>query len=183
MVVETVSVGPEQLVFLAREVQRLPYRWPAPPDAASTEKAQAGSCAGKHALLAQRLQAIGLSCAPLMVVGALAPAIWPDLVDEADGLLEVHECLTIVTPWAGPLTVDITWHPTAVRAGLPGLGKDWDGCSDVEVAVAVTGCGYAVAESGFREAKEALRARLYSREERQRRDRILKEIAVRALTL
>lgn len=118
-----------------------------------------------------------------MVVGALAPAIWPDLVDEADGLLEVHECLTVVTPWAGPLTVDITWHPAAVRAGLPGLGRDWDGCSDVEFAVAVTGCGYAVGESGFREAKEALRARLYSREERQRHDWTLKEIAVRAETL
>ncbi len=31
MVVDTVSVCPEQLVFLTREVQRLPYRWPAPP--------------------------------------------------------------------------------------------------------------------------------------------------------
>jgi hypothetical protein len=125
---------PAELVRLAREVQRLPYRWPAPPDAASTEASGAGSCAGKHALLAQRLAAAGLPCAPLLVVGPLAPPLWPDLADEADGLLEVHECLTALTPWSGPLTVDVTWHPAAVDAGLPGVEEDWDGRSDTATA-------------------------------------------------
>jgi len=176
-------VTPAELVRLAREVQWLPYRWPAPPDAASTEVAGAGTCAGKHALLAQRLGAAGLHCAPLLVVGTLAPSLWSDLADEADGLLEVHECLTVLTPWSGPLTVDITWHPAAVNAGLRGLREDWDGRSDTDTAVAVTGPGYAVAGSKLRAAKESLRNRLYTQEERRRRDRILKEIAVRAAAL
>ncbi|ROR90840.1 hypothetical protein [Nocardioides aurantiacus] len=172
-----------RLVDLAHDVQRLPYRWPAPPDAASTERAGAGTCAGKHALLAQRLASVGLVSGPLVVVGPLAPPIWPDLVGEADGLLEVHECLTVVTPWAGPVTVDVTWHPAAVAAGLPGLAPDWDGSSDTPTAVAPVGPGHAVDRTSLRGAKEKLRERLYSREERARRDRILREIAARALRL
>ncbi len=82
------------LVAEALAVQALPYRWPAPPDAASTRAAGAGTCAGKHALLAERLAQRGLTCAPLLVVGPLAPALWPDLAEEAGGLQEVHECLT-----------------------------------------------------------------------------------------
>jgi len=54
------------------------------------------------------------------VVGALSPPLWPDLVEAAAGLLEVHECLTVLTSWAGPLTVDVTWHPQAVAAGCQG---------------------------------------------------------------
>ena len=181
--VETAPVTPAELVRLAREVQRLPYRWPAAPDAASTEAAGAGTCAGKHALLAQRLEAAGLRCAPLLVVGTLAPQLWPDLADDADGLLEVHECLTVLTPWSGPLTVDVTWHPAAVDAGLPGLREGWDGRSDTDTAVASTGPGYAVGGSEFRAAKEALRDRLYDQEDRRRRDRVLHEIAVRAAAL
>ena len=129
------GVTPEVLVELSRTVQALPYRWPAPPDAAGTEAAGAGSCAGKHALLAARLHCAGLQARPLLVVGPLAPPLWPDLVAAAAGLLEVHECLTVLTPWAGPVTVDVTWHPAAVSAGLPGLPDGWDGWSDSPVAV------------------------------------------------
>jgi len=118
-------VIPKILVELSRSVQVLPYRWPAPPDAAGTEVAGGGSCAGKHALLAERLHSAGLQARPLLVVGPLAPRLWPDLVAVAAGLLEVHECLTVLTPWAGPVTVDVTWHPAAVDAGLPGLGDGW----------------------------------------------------------
>lgn len=168
------------LVVEARGVQALPYRWPAPPDAASTLAAGAGTCAGKHALLAERLVERGLTCAPLLVVGPLAPALWPDLAEEAGGLQEVHECLTVLTPWAGPLTVDVTWHPRAVAAGLPGLPPTWDGACDTPVAVPPSGPGHAVPVDRLRSAKEALRSRLYSAADRERRDRVLAEIARRA---
>ncbi|QYJ03540.1 hypothetical protein KUV85_14570 [Nocardioides panacisoli] len=173
----------EELVSLASGVQQLPYRWPAPPDAASTESAGAGTCAGKHSLLAQRLDRVGIRSAPLLVVGPLAPALWPDLVEDAAGLLEVHECLTVSTTWAGPLVVDVTWHPAAVAAGLPGLDSDWDGRSDTRVAVDPVGPGYAVDSDRLRELKEKLRARIYSEAQRERRDRVLAEIAVRASEL
>lgn len=168
---------------LSRSVQGLSYRWPAAPDAASTAAAGGGSCAGKHALLAERLQAAGLDSRPLLVVGPLAPGLWPDLVAVADGLLEVHECVTVLTPWAGPLTVDVTWPPPAVAAGLPGLPHSWDGRCDTPAAVTAVGPGYAVAPEGLRDAKEALRARLYGREDRQRRDQLLAVIAQRAAAL
>lgn len=171
------------LVGQALEVQALPYRWPAPPDAASTLATGAGTCAGKHALLAERLTQQGLTCAPLLVVGPLAPALWPDLAKQADGLQEVHECLTVLTPWSGPLTVDITWHPRAVAAGLPGLSPTWDGASDTPVAVPATGPGYAVPADQLRTAKEAIRRRLYSPADRERRDRVLAQIARRAAEL
>lgn len=117
---------------------------------------------------------------PLLVVGPLAPSLWPDLVVEADGLLEVHECLTVVTRWAGPIIVDVTWHPAAVAGGLPGMTASWDGSSDLPIAVPPIGPGYAVDRSCLREAKEQLRARIYNSEQRGRRARILAEIAWRA---
>ncbi|ROR91044.1 hypothetical protein [Nocardioides aurantiacus] len=174
---------PTSLIDLALEVQRLPYRWPAPPDAASTERAGAGTCAGKHALLAQRLDALGISSVPLLVVGPLAPPLWPDLVAAAGGLVEVHECLTVLTSWAGPLIVDVTWHPAAVAAGLPGLDPDWDGHSDTPTAVTPHGPGWAVDRLHLRERKERLRGRLYGDGQRERRDQILAEIARRASEL
>lgn len=173
-------MSPSILIELALGVQQLPYRWPAEPDAASTEAAGAGTCAGKHALLAERLESVRIYSSPLLVVGPLAPSLWPDLAEEADGLLEVHECLTVLTPWAGPLTVDVTWHPGAVAAGLPGMTTEWDGRSDLPTAVAAIGPGYSVERSSLRDSKEKLRDRLYTQEQRERRDRILAEIARRA---
>lgn len=159
-------------------VQRLPFRWPAPPDAASTRCAGAGTCAGKHALLAELLSSSGIPCRPLLVVGPLAPDAWPDLQERAAGLVEVHECLTVETNWAGPLLVDVTWHPEAVRAGLSGtLG--WEATTDMAPAVHVVS-SYAVGRRRLREQKEALRRRLYTPAERRLRDEILAEIARRA---
>ena len=175
-----VSASAEELVRLATSVQRLPYAWPAPPDAASTAAAGAGTCAGKHALLARELTDAAIASTPLLVVGPLAPPLWPDLAREAGDLLEVHECLTVLTSWAGPLVVDITWHPAAVAAGLPGLDPDWDGHTDTVTAVPAVGPGYAVPRAGLRRAKELLRSRLYGGDQRARRDELLAEIARRA---
>lgn len=96
---------------------------------------QAGSCASKHALLAEELAAIGLQSLPLLVVGSLVPKMLktdPELAPGAH-LSEVHECLTVLTPWAGPLRVDVTWDPLLVRHGLPGT-LDWDGRTDMLLA-------------------------------------------------
>lgn len=175
------SAERELLVELAAGVQAMPYRWPAPPDADSTREAEAGTCAGKHALLAEELAEAGIASRPLFVVGPLAPSLWPDLADRAAGLLEVHECLTVQTPWAGPLLVDVTWHPAAIRAGLPGT-LDWSGDTDMVPAVEPRTC-HAVRRPGMRAQKEALRARLYDDADRARRDEILAEIATRAARL
>lgn len=140
-----------------------------------------GTCAGKHAVLREDLAALGLPSERLMVVGLLAPRLWPDLVGRADGLVEVHECLTVATPWAGPLLVDVTWPPSAVRAGLPG-SLSWDGTANMACAVTVV-ASYAVSHERFREQKELLRARLYSPEQRTARDAILTEMALRAAAL
>lgn len=169
------------LAEAVRAVQELPYAWPAPPDAARTRAAGSGTCAGKHAVLREELAARGFTSKRLMVVGPLAPPLWPDLVERAGGLMEVHECVTVQTSWAGPLLVDVTWHPAAVRAGLPGtLG--WEGTSDMECAVTAM-ISYAVAEDGFREQKELLRSRLYSPAQRAVRDEVLAEMARRAASL
>jgi hypothetical protein len=168
------------LISAVRRVQELPYSWPGPPDAASVRASGHGTCAGKHAVLREEIARLRLATARLMVVGPLAPALWPDLVAQAAGLLEVHECLTVETPWAGPLLVDVTWHPAAIRAGLRGT-LDWDGASDMICAVEPV-ASYSVGDERFREQKELLRARLYSPADRLRRDRILTEIARRVAT-
>jgi hypothetical protein len=114
----------------------------------------------------------------MLLVGPLVPSLWPDLQGPAGHLLEVHECLVVETPWAGPLLVDVTWHPAAVAHGLPGT-LDWDGLSDMVPAVSPLR-SYAVSRSELRTQKEALRSRLYSADERELRDEILAEIALRA---
>lgn len=123
-----------ELVEAVLRVQALPYAWPAPPTADAVREMGAGTCAGKHALLAEDLRALRFGVSHVMVVGPLASSLWPDLVEGAEGLLEVHQCLSVETDWAGPLLVDVTWHPDAVRAGLPG-SLDWDGEADMVCAV------------------------------------------------
>ena len=177
----TGSDNQRRLVEQVHRVQRMPYRWPAAPDAATTREAGTGTCAGKHAVLAEDLHAVGVRSHPLLVVGPLVPEVWPDLRDKAGDLLEVHECLTVETDWSGPLLVDVTWHPAAIHAGLPGT-LDWDGHSDMTPAVEPQ-VSHAVRRPVLRAQKEALRARLYSREDRQRRDAVLAEIGERAAQL
>lgn len=173
--------SPGALADVVRAVQALPYAWPAPPDAPSTRTSGRGTCAGKHAVLRQDLAALGLRTQRLMVVGPLVPTLWPDLVERAGDLLEVHECVTVETSWAGPLLLDVTWHPAAVQAGLPGTLR-WDGASDMACAVTPV-ASYAVADDRFREQKELLRSRLYTPAQRAVRDEVLAEMSRRAAAL
>lgn len=115
------------------------------------------------------------------MVGPLVPDVWPDLMAEAKDLQEVHECLSVETDWVGPLLVDVTWHPAAVRGGLSGT-LDWSGDRDMQPALSPVAC-YAVSRSQLRAQKEKLRDRLYAPEERARRDALLSEVAHRALAL
>lgn len=162
------------IVPTVRRVQAMPYTWPSPPDAASARTADAGSCASKHALLAEELAELGIESLPLLVVGPLVPRILADDPETAPGrhLPEVHECLTVLTPWAGPLRVDVTWDPPLIARGLPGT-LSWDGHTDMLLAVGEGGPCWSVPRDGLREAKEALRARLYRQDEREIRDRVL----------
>lgn len=166
------------LIRAVTEIQRIPYTWPAPPTALSVRQTGRGTCAGKHALLREQLELLGLPTRRLMVIGLLVPDLWPDLQAVSGGMLEVHECLTVETTWVGPLLVDVTWHPAALRAGLSGT-LEWDGLSDMVCAVAPV-ASYAVSDDEFRAQKELLRARLYSPEQRAKRDHVLAEIADRA---
>lgn len=165
-------------VALVGEIQRLPYVWPGPPDAAAARQAGAGTCASKHALLAEELDALGVASQPLLMVGPLVPPALAGAADLRDGaaLLEVHECLTVLTPWAGPVRVDITWDPPLVAHGLAAT-LSWEGASDMITAVDATGPGWSVPRRGLRDFKEALRARLYAPGERPQRDRVLAALA------
>lgn len=169
-----------RLAEMVAKVQQMPYAWPGPPTAASARESGRGTCAAKHALLRDNIKAVGLDCERLMVVGPLVPSVWPDLGEAGLHLMEVHECLTVATPWAGPLLIDVTWHPAAVRAGLPGT-LDWDGASDMICAIEPVR-SYVVAND-FRAQKEMLRSRLYSTADRNTRDQVLARIAERAAEL
>jgi hypothetical protein len=171
----------QALVECVRRVQSMPYTWPAPPDAAWTRAEGRGTCAGKHALLAEGLAGLGFRCSPLLMVGPLVPDLWPDLVAEAQDLREVRECLSVETEWMGPLLVDVTWHPAAIRGGLSGT-LDWSGDRDIRPALSPEAC-YAVSRSQLRTQKEKLRDRLYTAAERTRRHPLLGELARRASAL
>jgi len=161
-------------------VQALPYVWPCPPDAESARRTGAGSCASKHALLADELASLGIYSSPLLLTGPLVPAMLsndPEFT-AGIGLVEVHECLTVMTPWAGPLRVDVTSDPPLIEHGLSGTLR-WDCRSDMTLAVGDGGPGWSVSRSWLREAKEALRARLYGPGQREVRDETLRRLAAR----
>lgn len=168
----------ERLARSVAEAQAIPYSWPGLPTAASVRETGKGTCASKHAFLREMLNGQGLPGNRIMVVGLLVPSLWPDLRAASGDLLEVHECLTVETGWAGPLLIDVTWHPAAVCAGLSGtLG--WGGLSDMMCAVEPI-ASYPVSDQDLRIQKELLRARLYSPAQRAMRDQVLAEIAKRA---
>lgn len=161
-------------VRVVEEVRAIPYRWPGKPDAEAVRREGYGTCASKHALLAERLREADIESAPLLVSGRLVPAFLQGRKEfaEAAELLEVHECLTVFTPWAGPLVVDVTWDPPLLARGLPGA-PDWSGREDMPFAVEWAGGAWAVPRKRLRAAKEAIRRRLYTPEERRARDRAL----------
>jgi hypothetical protein len=178
-----VAAGDERRLLAIQavaRVQSMPYDWPVPPDAEWTRRHGRGSCASKHALLDEQLEAIGIACMPLLVMGPLVPPTLrrsPGLVAGAS-LVEIHECLTVLTPWAGPLRVDVTWDPVLVMHGLPGT-LAWSGDSDMDLAVDGASPGWAVPRPLLRVAKEALRSRMYTLSERRVRDRTLATLAQR----
>jgi hypothetical protein len=131
-----------RVVALVHEVQAKPYAWPGEPAADAVRQAGTGTCASKHALLAEELAALGVSSSPLLVVGSLVPPVLTTEDDCRDGLSlrEVHECLTVQTPWAGPLLVDVTWDPALAAHGLAST-RPWDGESDMRLAVDPQGAG------------------------------------------
>ena len=166
------------IVLIVRRVQAMPYVWPSPPDADSARTSGVGSCASKHALLAEELLAAGIESLPLLVVGPLVPRVLADDPAIAPGQLlpEVHECLTVLTPWAGPLRVDVTWDPPLIVRGLYGT-LNWDGRSDMSLAVGEGGPCWSVPRERLRPAKEALRLRLNKPGEREIRDSTLTAMA------
>lgn len=161
-------------------IQRKPFAWPGDTDTEAARRGRTSSGASKHALLAEGLEDLGLPCAPLLVTGRLVPSFLEHDPEFEDGvnLLEVHDCLVVLTPWAGPLRVDVTWDPPLIAYGLPGT-MDWDGASDMRLAVEGAGPGWTVPRRQLRSAKEALRKRLYAKGEQSVRDRILTALSRR----
>lgn len=171
------DMGRNSLYRAVQRAQCMPYSWPGEPTADYVRRYGRGTCAGKHAFLLEDLSILGFKANRLMVVGPLVPSIWPDLQADSGGLMEVHECLTVETAWAGPLLVDVTWPPAAIRAGLRGT-LHWAADTDMTCAVEQLAC-YAVHDDEFREQKEHLRSRLYTAEDREVRDRVLSEMSAR----
>lgn len=171
-------IDPERIRRVVLDVQALPYRWPGPPTAASARTDRAGTCASKHALLAEELRELGVASRPIFCVGPLVPPVLADLASlrRAADLVEVHELLTVDLPDHGLVRIDVTWDPPLIRAGLAGT-LNWDGTSDMTAAVGPVTEWHAPNPDRIRESKEQLRRRIYAVDERQRRDAALAEIS------
>lgn len=167
-------------IEVAEQIRAVPYVWPGGPDAEAVRRTGVGTCASKHALLAEELEGLGIASAPLLVVGPLVPEqlLEDPTIGRGCRLVEVHEMLTVLTPWAGPVRVDISWDQPLVAKGLP--GGSWDGSTDMVPAVGDTaGPGWSVPPAQLRAAKEALRSRLYTRADRELRDAVLGAMSAR----
>lgn len=154
--------------------------WPSEPSAEAVRRTGVGSCASKHALLREELAALGVESRPMFVVGPLVPEMLhaDPVIGLGAGLVEVHEFLSVSVPGVGPCRVDVTWDPALVRAGLSGQ-TDWDGSSDMALAVGEASAFWAPDPGRLREEKELLRSRLYSGADRARRDTTLAAMSER----
>jgi hypothetical protein len=173
----------QQIIETVERIRKLPYVWPHDHTADAARADGFGSCASKHALLAEELAALGVASRPLFVREELVPpqmADDPELADALD-VFEIHELLTVYMPESGPVLVDITWDPELIARGFPGE-IPWDGRTDMPIAGAVTEPGWTGPPTGHREAKEGLRSRLYGPGEREIRDRALEIMSKRFAT-
>lgn len=139
---------------------------------------RAGSCSGKHSLLAAILNEIGVPAEVELVLGDFASPLrtarnLPGVLNEAaaDGIRDVHNIVR--ADIGGRRTIlDATWHDAVIPFGLR-VNHIWAGCSDTSIAVDV---GEMLGPAKDPAAEKAAIIGSWPAAEQQRRRRFLESI-------
>jgi len=125
-------------IALFERVRDLPFRYPASRDPREVLTQGAGSCSGKHNLLAALFQHAGLPVRHMLCTHRFNdwPMAFPDDLQallQKNEIVDVHDYLQVCVDGAW-VDVDATW-PLALRDfGLP-ASEEWDGRSSMVLSV------------------------------------------------
>jgi transglutaminase-like putative cysteine protease len=125
-------------IALFEHVRDLPFRYPAPRDGREVLQQGAGSCSGKHNLLAALFRHAGLQVRHMLCTHRFndSSMAFPEHMHGAlqkNEILDVHDYLQVYVDgkW---IDVDATW-PLALRDfGVPAT-EDWDGKTSMVLSV------------------------------------------------
>ncbi len=138
--------SPEQKVItLFEKVRDIPYGDIGSRDPIEVYKQSKGTCSGKHELLKWLYKELGLQVKDYIIMHRFKqlPVKFPDkiqnMLDCAD-IVDPHNYfkVKIGSNW---VTVDVTWDKPLQKLGFP-VNENWDGKSDMEIAVALGGKTY-----------------------------------------
>ncbi len=133
---------PLDAVLVFHAVRNLPYLSTGDRSLEGILARRAGSCSGKHILLAALLKQIGINADVELVLGDFAtpfrsarnvPAALSDAA--RDGIRDIHNIVRATINGA-PFMLDATWHDAMLPFGMR-LNSGWQGQGDTEIAVDV----------------------------------------------
>lgn len=132
----------QQVVTLFEKVRDIPYGDIGSRDPLDVYRKNKGTCSGKHELLKGLYRELGLEVKDCLVMHRFKqlPVRFPDEINailERTDIFDPHNYfkVKIGDKW---LTVDVTWDKVLKKLGFP-VNEDWDGKSDMKVAVAPGG--------------------------------------------
>lgn len=160
-------LGKERIVFLFELVREIPYGNIGKRSLSAVLEQKKGSCSGKHLLLGNLYELLGLKVKYMMGKTNLRDLnrIFPSELRLAEDVIDFHNYLKIC-PESNWLTVDATFDSALAKLGLP-VNKEWQGDKDCRLAFRVES---EVEVSDLLEAKRQALASLPERKKRLRDD-------------
>jgi hypothetical protein len=135
----------EKIVTLAERVRDIPYGSIGSRDPLDVYTMNKGTCSGKHELLKGLYKELGLEVKDCLIMHRFKqlPVKFPEEINEIlerTDIVDPHNYfqVKINNKW---LTIDITWDKQLKGLGFP-VNENWDGMSDMEIAVAPGGTVY-----------------------------------------
>lgn len=129
----------QQVVTLFEKVRDVPYGDIGSRDPLDVYRKNKGTCSGKHELLKGLYKELRLEVKDCLIMHRFKqlPVRFPDEINkilERTDIIDPHNYfkVKISDKW---LTVDVTWDKALKKLGFP-VNEDWDGKSDMKVAVA-----------------------------------------------
>ena len=132
----------QKIVMLFEKVRDIPYGDIGSRDPIDVYKQNKGTCSGKHELLKGLYKELGLPVKDCLIMHRFKQLSvkFPDEINEIlerTDIIDPHNYFKVKIngKW---LTIDVTWDKSLQKLGFP-VNENWDGKSDMAVAVALGG--------------------------------------------
>ncbi len=128
----------QKIITLFERVRDIPYGDIGSRNPTDVYKQNKGTCSGKHELLKELYQQLGIQVKSYLVMHHFKkmPVKFPNHIQNIlnkRNILDPHNFLKILVSkkW---ITVDVTWNKPLKKLGFP-VNENWDGKTDMQIAV------------------------------------------------